>query len=476
MSARRSTGGVVIDTRRRSPVFALRFRAYGQRQYITLGNADEDWTRDKAEQALRHTFSDVERGIWRPPDRETAQPAPEHPKDPTFHEFASEWFRDHESRWRPNTRLDYQWQLTHHLLPFFAQHRLSQITAREIDRYTAAKVREAARLAEARAEWQARLDRETDGRKRRELQRQRPADGLSATSINKTVTRLGQILKRAKRWKLIAENPVQDAERLKESRPTPIWLDRAEHIAALLDAAGQLDAKARRDRQHVERRAILATLVLAGLRIGELCELRWRDVDLSAGRLTVRESKTAAGVRQVDMLPALRSVLEGLSRRRPDDLVFATSNGQPHGASNIRRRVLAPAVKLANERLEHEAEVPLPERLTPHKLRHTFASILVALGVDPGSVMDQPGTQIRRSRSGCTATGCGGTSSRRTRCGTSWAARIGQQRAAMWFRWSSQRSREAPGHEKTPPERGFRHGRGWARTSDLSRVKRALSH
>ncbi len=31
------------------------------------------------------------------------------------------------------------------------------------------------------------------------------------------------------------------------------------------------------------------------------------------------------------------------------------------------------------------------ERLTPHKLRHTFASLLVALGVDPGSVMDQLG-------------------------------------------------------------------------------------
>lgn len=68
-----------------------------------------------------------------------------------------------------------------------------------------------------------------------------------------------------------------------------------------------------------------------------------------------------------------------------------TRAGRAHGASNIRRRVLAPAVKLANERLEQAGEVPLPEHLTPHKLRHTFASLLVALGVDPGSVMDQLG-------------------------------------------------------------------------------------
>jgi integrase len=45
----------------------------------------------------------------------------------------------------------------------------------------------------------------------------------------------------------------------------------------------------------------------------------------------------------------------------------------------------------ANEKLIEAGEVPLPKGLTPHKLRHTFASILVALGVDPGSVMDQLG-------------------------------------------------------------------------------------
>jgi integrase len=356
--ARRSTGGVVIDTRRKSPVFALRFRAYGQRQYVTLGNADDGWTREKAEQALRHTLADVERGIWRPPDREPVA-APALPEDPTFHEFASRWFADNQASWRPNTRLDYEWQLSHHLLPFFAGHRLSQITIAEVDRYRAAKVREGV---------------------------------LSPTSINKTITRLAQILEVAVEYEMIGRNPAKGKRRrVKATRPAPVWLDRAEHIAALLTAAGQLDAKARRDRQHIERRAILATLVFGGLRIGELCELRWRDVDLSAGRLTVRESKTAAGVRQVDTLPALRALLEGLPRRRPDDLVFATSNGQPHGPSNIRRRVLAPAVKLANERLERDGEVPLPERLTPHKLRHTFASLLVALGVDPGSVMDQLG-------------------------------------------------------------------------------------
>jgi hypothetical protein len=76
-------------------------------------------------------LADVRRGIWRPPHPE---PTPEPVKDPTFHGFASERFEANEGAWRPNTRVDYGWQLTNHLLPFFAKHRLSQITIAEVDR------------------------------------------------------------------------------------------------------------------------------------------------------------------------------------------------------------------------------------------------------------------------------------------------------------------------------------------------------
>jgi integrase len=53
--------------------------------------------------------------------------------------------------------------------------------------------------------------------------------------------------------------------------------------------------------------------------------------------------------------------------------------------------VLDKAIAGADKTLAKADEAPLPDGLTPHKLRHTFASILVALGVDPGSVMDQLG-------------------------------------------------------------------------------------
>ena len=336
----------------------IRFTANGRRQYVTLGSARDGWTQAKAHDQLERELAAVRLGTWKASEPELA---PVTESDPTFHDFASDWFESYRVELRPTTQLDYEWQLSDHLLPFFKGHRLSQITIAEVDRYRAAKVKQ--------------------GR-------------LSATSINKTITRLGQVLEVAVEYGLIERNPARGRRRrLKAAKPAPVWLDSAEQIAALLDAAGEIDRTARADHR-VPRRAILATLTLAGLRIGGLIELRWRDVNLADGRLTVRQSKTDAGARHIDLLPALRDELAALRAEvKPGsgERVFPTQAGGPMNPSNVRNRILAPAVARANERLEAADATPLPENLTPHKLRHTFASLLVALGTDPGAVMDQLG-------------------------------------------------------------------------------------
>jgi hypothetical protein len=53
--------------------------------------------------------------------------------------------------------------------------------------------------------------------------------------------------------------------------------------------------------------------------------------------------------------------------------------------------VLEPALIRADELLGERDQHPLPHGVTPHKLRHTFASILIALGRDPRYVMEQLG-------------------------------------------------------------------------------------
>jgi integrase len=360
--ARSPNGQVVKRKRKGGCTFALRFQAYGRRRYLTLGTAEEGWDRRRAEEELANLLADVRRGIWRP--SEPAQTKIELGSEISFHEFASEWLEEvNQEGLKPNTIAEYRWELCDHLLPAFAGHQLTEITVAEVDRYRQAKVGEGA---------------------------------LSATSINKTITRLGQILEVAVERELIARNPARGRRRhLKQRAPQRTWLDRADQIGALLAAGGELDEEARADRRGVPRRGILATLALAGLRIGEALALRWRDVDLAAGRLRVRDSKTDAGVREVDLVPALREELSVHKARTRfgdiDDFVFPTAAGRVQHQSNVRKRVLARSVERANQRLAEAGETPLPVGLTPHSLRRTFISLLLATVAEVRYVMQQVG-------------------------------------------------------------------------------------
>ena len=60
--------------------------------------------------------------------------------------------------------------------------------------------------------------------------------------------------------------------------------------------------------------------------------------------------------------------------------------------------MLAKAVTLANKQATTNGTEPLPEKLTPHSLRRTFASLLLALGEGPPYVMAQMGHTTPTSR------------------------------------------------------------------------------
>jgi integrase len=337
---------------------ALRFTAYGKRRYVSLGPV----TGGEAERELRHVLADVERGTWTPRAGVEAPPEPE--PIPTLHQYAEEWWTRNERRFAPATQADYRWRLEGHLLPFFAEMRLDAITFDTVERYIATKLA--------------------------------ATPPLSARSINMTVTLLGAILESAVERELIARNPARGkGRRVRERTPRRSYLETAAQIGALLDAAGELDRAAQPACQHVERRAMLATLTFAGLRIGELCALRWRDVDLATGWLHVGESKTDAGRRRVKLRGALRDELLTVRARHSqaptDGFVFPTLTGGRQSTDNLRSRVLNVAVKHANENLAKQELSPLPDGITPHSLRRTFASVLYALGEDPGIVMDEMG-------------------------------------------------------------------------------------
>jgi integrase len=233
----RKASGQVLERKRKGGrrIYALRFSAYGSRQYLTLVSTEEGWNRSRAEQELENVLADVRRGIWHPPEPEL--PESDEPKrEPTFHQFASEWYESRRGEWSGRTPEDYKWALTHHLLPFFSSHRLSEVSVEEVDRYRTTKVRE--------------------GR-------------LGANCINKTLTRLGQIMEVAVEYGYVDRNPVRvGRRRCRPTRPRRASMGAAQ-VAALLEAAGS-------------GRALLATALMGGgLRVSEVTGLRWRDVDLA---------------------------------------------------------------------------------------------------------------------------------------------------------------------------------------------------
>ena len=119
--------------------------------------------------------------------------------------------------------------------------------------------------------------------------------------------------------------------------------------------------------------AILLLLYGSGLRVAEALSLTARILPLRpAIRVTGKRNKT----RVVPLVPAVREAIEDYVAKVPwpiagDAPLFVGVNGGPLNPDLVRR-----AVKAARTRLG------LPDTLTPHALRHSFATHLLARGAD----------------------------------------------------------------------------------------------
>lgn len=180
------------------------------------------------------------------------------------------------------------------------------------------------------------------------------------------------IYRRAKARSGLPVNPTHDLE-LPAPRPREVEILSPDRAAALLAAAPACD------------RALWATALYAGLRYGELRALRWDAVDLASGLVRVVDSwdpkagriepKTRTSKRTVPMLGVLRDAL--LDRRMAngeppgDALVFGREGGQPFHAATLYRRA---------DKAWEAAEVA--DRLRLHRARHTYASFMIAAGVN----------------------------------------------------------------------------------------------
>jgi integrase len=196
------------------------------------------------------------------------------------------------------------------------------------------------------------------------------AKGLSPSAVQTTLLPLRAIFRRAIDRGGVAIDPCAGLR-------LPAVRGRRERYASSSEAEALIAAVPERDR------ATWATAMYAGLRLGELRGLRVRDVDLAAGVIHVERGwdpaegvidlKPHAGRRKVPIAAVLRDHLaEHLARvnRSGEQLIFGNTPESPFTANMLQRR----ADKVWKE--------PGLDRITPHECRHTFASLMIAAGVN----------------------------------------------------------------------------------------------
>ncbi len=197
--------------------------------------------------------------------------------------------------------------------------------------------------------------------------------GADPSTIRNALKPLQVIYRRAIEDGDLAVNP---CERLR----LPAARGRRERIASPTEAAALITALRPDDR------ALWGCAFYAGLRRGELRALEWSDVDLVSGLIRVERSmtgygeagepKSRAGRRGVPIVAALRDLLveHKLVTRRDSGFVFGSSATQTFTPTAVRKRALT-AWRRA-----------VLEPIGLHECRHTFASLLIAAGVNAKAI------------------------------------------------------------------------------------------
>jgi integrase len=216
------------------------------------------------------------------------------------------------------------------------------------------------------------------------------AEGLSGSTVRNKIEPLRVLYRRAVQDEEATTNPTTQLR-------WPALATGARRIADP-DRAGRL-----LDALPDSERALWTTAFYAGLRMGELRALRWRDVDFDAGLIRVvsgwddkegeQDTKTAAGHRTVPLVGRLRAELARhklATGRTEDELCFGSTAHSAPFRSTIRSRALKawgwkrvpnPDPNARPKQITVKTRDDALEPLTPHEARHTCASYLAAAGL-----------------------------------------------------------------------------------------------
>lgn len=184
---------------------------------------------------------------------------------------------------------------------------------------------------------------------------------------------------------LIAANPMLLIRTPKQSKRLPKAID-VDQVERLLSAPDDTDLLGARDR------AILETLYSTGIRVSELVAINRRDIDETGQALIVqgkgrKERIVPLGSHALVALKHYITMLEADSRLRgvapnPDSALFINKHGSRLSSRSVRRKVS-----------KYLDKVGLDPDISPHTLRHSFATHLLDNGADLRSVQELLGHQ-----------------------------------------------------------------------------------
>ena len=174
-----------------------------------------------------------------------------------------------------------------------------------------------------------------------------------------------------------ARNPVQGVKAVKETALAPKWLDKKQRAALLRAVDKEVEDAMRRYPRlrlmYLRDAAIVKLILFAGLRVGEIIQLRMSDLilDERKGSVIVREGKGTKR-REIPLNAKARKALLDYLRMRPDvesDDLFLGQRNEGMQSKTIQRAV---------QRFAKKAGL---KNVTPHTLRHSFAKALIDAGV-----------------------------------------------------------------------------------------------
>ncbi len=282
------------------------------------------------------------------------------------------WLPVQEARLRKSTHDAYRRNIELHVIPALGKRPLDQLSPEDIDLFYAALLK--------------------SGRKKRPGEKG-PAKGLAPKTVHNIHVMLNKALSDAARKGTVVRNVVAlaDAPSLQARKRPEIKAWEIDQLVRFLDAiAPHRMAPAFYFAAHT------------GMRRGEVLGVRWRDLDLDAGRVSVRQAlvsvayevsisdvKTGTSRRTIDIdddvIQALKDWHKARTEERdgiepsPDDLVFVKADGtsmHPDIFSQLFDRTVAkigvPAISL-------------------HDLRHTHATLLLKAGVNVKVVSERLG-------------------------------------------------------------------------------------